>query len=145
LMPATINGIGTTYYGKKNLKRYLAVCEHCRREVEMQDYETVYWFVVVYIPVIPLGRKQILNYCTRCRRHHAASLAKWEELKEQSIAAHTAALAQNQDDPKASLELLGALTAFNRLDEADRLATGIQSGFDDRPEVQLALGQWYDS
>ena len=70
-MPTTINGIGTTYYGKKNLKTYEGQCEFCHRVVDVQEYETRHWFVVLLIPVIPLGRKQILDFCTACQRHRA--------------------------------------------------------------------------
>jgi tetratricopeptide (TPR) repeat protein len=143
-MPTTVNGIGATYYGKKNLKTSRGHCSLCNHDVELQEYETMYWVVVLYIPVIPLGRKQILNYCMRCRRHRVLPLAKWEEVKEQTIAEHTAALAENHDDPETSLKLLHALSAFNRLVEAEKLAAGIQTRFDDRADVQLQMGQWHD-
>ena len=61
IMPYTVNGIGTTYYGKKNLKSYQGRCEFCKRDGATQEYETIHWFVVVYVPIIPLGRKQILK------------------------------------------------------------------------------------
>ncbi len=143
-MPTTVNGIGTKYYGKKNLKAFRGRCEFCNHDGELQEYETMYWFVVFFVPLIPLGRKQVLDYCTRCRRHRVLPLAQWEELKEKTIAEHTAALSENRDDPEASLKLLHALSAFKRFDEAERLATGIQARFDDRADVQLQIGKWHD-
>ena len=143
-MPTTVNGIGTTYYGKKNFKTSRGQCEFCKREAELQEYETKLWFVVVFVPLIPLGRKQVLDYCTRCQKHRVLPLHKWEELKEQTIAEHTAALAQNPDDPETSLKLLHALAAFHRTDEAEKLAAGIEARFDDRADVQFQMGQWHD-
>ena len=76
-MPTTINGIGTSYYGKKNLEADLGTCEWCGHQGELLNYETGYYFVVLFIPLIPLGRKQILNYCPSCSRHRVMAVAEW--------------------------------------------------------------------
>ena len=125
-MPTMVEGIGTTYYGKKNLKTAWGHCDFCNRDAELQEYETRLWFVVMLVPLVPLGRKQILDYCTRCRHHRVLPLAKWEELKEKTIAEHTMALASDPDDPETSLKLLQALAAFNRIEEAEKLAPGFR-------------------
>ena len=44
-MPTTINGVGTHYYGKRNLEKEQARCEYCRAQVELQSYETGLYFV----------------------------------------------------------------------------------------------------
>ncbi len=143
-MPATINGIGTTYYGKRNLRTYQGECEHCHRTVELKDYETTHWFVIVYVPLLPLGKKQVLADCPVCRRHRVTSLAEWNRIREQTIAERTKELRDHPDDPAASLKLLETLSLFNHLDQADQLAAGIQQRFDDNAEVQLAMGQWHE-
>ncbi|REK09484.1 MAG: hypothetical protein DWQ37_18815 [Planctomycetota bacterium] len=143
-MPATINGIGTTYYGKKNLRVYEGECEFCQRTAQLSEYETIYWFVVLFIPVLPLGRKQILSDCSICRRHRSVALAKWQQLREQSIAEGTEELSASPDDPQASLKLLQTLSAFSRFDEAEQLAAGIEQRFDDDADVQFSIGQWHD-
>jgi len=56
-MPVTYNGIGTHYYGKKNLEKRPGPCPHCNRAVELTSYDTRLWFVIFFIPVFPLGRK----------------------------------------------------------------------------------------
>ena len=143
-MPTTVNGIGTTYYGKKNLRVHHAQCEFCHRAVELKEYETIHWIVVFYIPVIPLGRKQILDQCPACRQHRVLPLAKWDELREKTIEEKTEAFAKNQDDPQAALELVEALATFSRFDEAEKLAEGIQHRFDDDAQVQFHMGQWHE-
>ena len=52
-MPGTVNGIGTTYYGKKGLKRQAGVCDHCRREVVLESYEAGLYFTILFVPVLP--------------------------------------------------------------------------------------------
>lgn len=143
-MPMTVNGIGTTYYGKKNFKAYEGQCSNCRRVVQLQEYETRLWFVVVFVPVIPLGRKQILDYCPVCQRHRVIPVAEWERIKEQAIDEATKSFSQHADDPQAAIELLQTLSSFSRFDEAERLAQGIEQRFDDDADVQQQMGLWHD-
>ena len=81
-MPSTYNGIGTHYYGKTNIQKRPGPCPHCHRAVELTSYDTRLWFVVVFIPIIPIRRKRIIDYCPACTRHFAADLEKWETAKQ---------------------------------------------------------------
>ncbi|MFN6206677.1 MAG: hypothetical protein ACK49R_09565, partial [Planctomycetota bacterium] len=96
-MPLTINGIGTMYYGKRNLRTHPGKCDSCHKAVQLADYETTLFFVVLYIPLIPLGRKQLLNACPACQRHAMIPARKWQELKRSSIELSTEALATRMD------------------------------------------------
>ena len=84
-MPTTYNGIGTHYYGRKNRNVRHGVCRSCGAEGPLESYDTRLWFVVVFIPVIPLGRKRIIDQCSRCSRHWAASQDQWERSEERRV------------------------------------------------------------
>jgi hypothetical protein len=62
-MPTTYNGIGTQYYGRRNEEKRPGVCPHCGASVELSSYDTRLWFVIVFIPFIPLGRKRVIDQC----------------------------------------------------------------------------------
>lgn len=143
-MPTTINGVGTKYYGRRKVRSYTAECESCHRVQELSDYETTYFFVVLYIPIIPLGKKQIFADCPRCRRHRVMPLAEWQKVEEQSLAQGAKSLGENPDDPHTALELLRSFSAFQRFDEAEKLAQGIETQYDDNAEVQTAIGHWHE-
>ncbi len=83
-MPYTFNGIGTMYYGKKNLEKYESVCENCGRAGWLKAYETRLWFTLFFIPLVPMERKQVIDYCPSCSSHRAVSLEEWGLLKEQT-------------------------------------------------------------
>ena len=85
-MPSTINGIGTWYWGKDRIHTRGGQCEACGAFGPLRSYDTTLYFVVVYIPIIPLGRRRIINECPRCTRHRALSLRKWRQLQEKEIA-----------------------------------------------------------
>jgi tetratricopeptide (TPR) repeat protein len=87
-MPTTVNGIGTHYYGKHNRASRMAACKSCGKTGVLESYDTRLWFVIVFIPIIPLGRKRIIDECPRCRRHFVADLEKFEQARQlQSSAA----------------------------------------------------------
>ena len=57
-MPTVINGIGTWYYGKRRSHTYKGICEFCKREVDLVSYDTTLFFVVIFVPVIPIQQKR---------------------------------------------------------------------------------------
>lgn len=143
-MPQTVNGIGTTYFGRKNVHSYRGVCESCGQETILEDYETGYFICLFFIPIIPLGRKQIIGYCSSCTRHRAMPLDEYKRLKENAINEGMADLAANKEDPQAAMALIGTLTGFNERSQADELAEATQKSFHDNIDVQLFLGAWYE-
>ncbi|MEM6366589.1 MAG: hypothetical protein AAF745_19340 [Planctomycetota bacterium] len=143
-MPTTINGIGTSYYFKKNKRSYEGTCDSCQRHTTLSDYETGYFFVVLYIPIIPLGKKQILRDCPVCRRHQVMPLKQWEKLREESLDSGMNDLAENMNDPSKAIELLGRMTLFNQMEEAFELASATAKQHDQDFQTQIDVGAWYE-
>ena len=143
-MPLTINGIGTMYYGKRKPRSHEGVCESCKKRVQLVDYETTLFFVVIYIPLIPLGRKQLLNVCPACQVHRAVSAKKWGKIKQATLEESTAQLAQQMDNPEVGLKHLYALSGFGELDEAKDLAEAMENQHAKDPEILFALGAWHE-
>src|SRR5215211_384795 len=84
-MPHTINGIGTWYWGKSNLLVQDSTCKLCGSFARLTSYDTTLYFVVFFLPVIPLGRKRIIQKCPLCQRHRVVPLHKWEANKTEAI------------------------------------------------------------
>ncbi len=139
-MPSTVNGIGTRYVGRRDLETYQAVCEFCKQPGTLSNYSTGLWICFAYLPVIPLGRKQIFCDCSRCRRHRVIPLARWEQIKSETIAADEAARAAAPGDPAPAIKLLGDLLAFRRHDEVSALAEQLSHEFAGTAAVHLAVG-----
>ena len=143
-MPTTVNGIGTTYFGKKNVEQYQGVCESCNNPTTLKDYETGYYFCIIFIPIIPLGRKMILGECPICTRHRSISISEWERIKEESISESVESLSENAEDPDKAVELLGTYTAFKQYDQAKQLAQAIKANHFENYDVMLSLGGWFE-
>jgi len=143
-MPFTINGIGTQYYFKKNEFIRQDVCEHCQRQATLSDYDVGWFFVVFYIPILPLGRQMILGQCNACSGHRAMPLSQWLQWRESSIERGLEKLSRNPRDPDAALELLGIYSAFHQMEDAWNLAEAMCRTHSDDYRVQLAVGGWYE-
>ena len=144
-MPARVNGIGTTYLGKTNVERFPGVCNSCRRQVNLENYETRLWFTVLFVPLIPLQKKQVLNYCPACTKHYAPSATEWTRVQDQAIGEATAKLAAAPHSAEASLNLFGTLIGFRRNDQAAALAKAMLTEFPTDPDVHLCVADWHDT
>ncbi len=142
-MPGTINGIGTWYYGKRNHRSEGGVCEFCGQSAQLQSYETRHWVVIFFVPIIPLGWKQIIGECPLCQRHRVISLKEWREIEQKTTREAIGQVDEAPDDPKSAVNFLDTLTGFGRLDEAADYAKVMGQQFGEDAEVQLYLGGWY--
>lgn len=137
-MPFTFNGFGTRYSGRSNLIQETATCEFCGREARISSYDTRLFLCALYIPVIPLGRKRVLDECSRCRKHRVMELEQWHRLEQEVLERGNEVRRGAPDDPGPALEHLAALGVFHRDEEALALAEDLARRFPDDPRVLLA-------
>jgi hypothetical protein len=143
-MPSTVNGIGTTYFLKRNRHFQEGECPHCHNHVKLESYETWYCICVLFIPVLPLGKKQILNLCPACSRHQVIKFHEWEKIRNEAISETSEELADAKDDPDAAIKMHGTLLAFQKGAEANRLADIMLNRFATVPQVQFYLGSCFE-
>ncbi len=66
-----------------------------------------------------------------------------DDIAKRAIADCLAKASQHPDDPQAQIELFGALRAFNRNEEAKKLAAILEQKFAQNADVQIQLGAYY--
>ncbi|HEX8521631.1 MAG TPA: hypothetical protein VF669_05185 [Tepidisphaeraceae bacterium] len=141
-MPQTINGIGTWYYGKKNLERHAGTCRWCNRGVTLESYDTRLFFVVLFIPVIPLTKKRIIESCPSCRRHIALPFAEWERVQSRSNEAIDAFRAAPTDPQKAE-DALRAAVSYRNLPALNTVAPLIEQNLrEDAKSLCMLAGSY---
>ena len=136
-MPHTINGIGTTYYGKKNPHEVKGTCEFCKASATLKSYDTILWFVVVFVPLIPLGRKRIIDMCSACSKHRALPLRDWNELQAK---AREVTDAYNRDprNPQLAREAVQTVMGIRDLPAFIKLSEQIEANLlDDSETISL--------
>ena len=102
-MPTTVNGIGTHYYGKRNHTKRQGTCRACGRTAELESYDTRLYFVVIFIPIIPLGRKRIIDQCPACQRHFVADQDQYMMGRQLAM---SGALDQFHSEPSSEAAIL---------------------------------------
>lgn len=139
-MPSTVNGIGTHYYGRSNVSVRTAVCKSCNRVGSLQSYDTRLWFVVVFIPIIPLGRKRILDQCPACTRHYAVKADVYEQSKQLQT---SASLERFRREPTiaTAIEAHGQLLAFHERDQAAEFRETALARFPDHAELRAMMAR----
>lgn len=138
-MPTVYNGIGTWYYGKRRIHRYKSTCSFCNRTGELESFDTTLYFVVLMVPLIPIGHKRIFEQCPACKKHRVMSLKKWQAQKDKALAA----VLEKPDDWDMNLSALGLAIAYQDEVLFDRLAPMVA---DDRAKdaaVQAQIGAGY--
>jgi len=135
----TINGIGTTYYGKKNPTQRRAICTSCGREATLLSYDTRHWFVIIYIPIIPLGKKHIIDECSLCNRHQVIALDQWKAVSKEAV---TDAIRTYQSSPsvQSAIQSHGALATFGEMAAADLVREEASEAFPEIADMRFAFG-----
>ncbi len=139
-MPHTINGIGTHYWGKRNRLERPGVCPHCGKSVQLTSYDTRLWFVVLFLPLVPLGRKRVVDYCPRCTLHGVVKLGDWEQRKGEAVERGMAAMRERPGESEPALELFGSLLAFGEIQPALELSQAMSERFAADAGVLARLG-----
>ena len=138
-MPSTYNGIGTHYYGKRNVQTRLGQCRSCGRNVQLKSYDTRLWFVVFFVPIIPLGRKRIVDYCPACTRHYAVEQQKWETARQLEISGSMEKFRANPT-ADAAIEVHRQLLEYHQVAEAGEFQKLMLTQFPDNAKIYGYLG-----
>jgi tetratricopeptide (TPR) repeat protein len=138
-MPTTVNGIGTHYVGRRNVSKRTGPCPHCGRTVELTSYDTGLWFVIVFIPIFPLGRKRIIDQCPACRLHYAVDKQKWETARQLEISGAQEEFRKNPT-PEAAIAVHQQLLKFHQRVEAQQFRQEMLQRFPHNAHIEAHLG-----
>ncbi len=139
-MPSTVNGIGTRYWGKGDAVVRRGTCEFCGRRAQIKSYDTTTYFTFFYLPLIPLGKKRVLDECGVCTKHRAVPLAKWEQAKRADLdAAADAATADRGNDEKAAKAVATAM-GYQAREDFNLFAEEFGAALPNGPKTQATIG-----
>ena len=141
-MPQTYNGIGTWYHGKTDIHRLKGSCEFCHNVGDLSSYDTTLYFVVFFVPVIPLSHYRVLQECPYCQKHRVIKAGKWHEMKAKNTQEVLEPLEKNPKDREALLQGLGSVISFQDPVLFEKLIP-LANDLPDDADVQFQLGATY--
>jgi tetratricopeptide (TPR) repeat protein len=142
-MPHTINGIGTWYYGKRRIHTVKDACEFCGKLTSLESYDTTLYFVVVMVPIIPLGQKRILQQCASCQRHRVVNLAQWEAGKALRCEQVLEKLKNDPEDREAITEAINVAVGYQDEPLFDSIVERLAGDRATDAQIQMTLGNGY--
>lgn len=142
-MPHVINGIGTWYWGKHRIHALHAACQYCGHVGELLSYDTRTYFVVLFVPIIPLGRKRVIEECQSCKRHAVVGYRDWQQKRERDLPEAVEAFRVAPRERERAIRALDLVIACQDDTALDDMATIIDSSLSRDAEVRAAIGDAY--
>ncbi len=142
-MPHTVNGIGTWYHGKANVETYTAECDSCHKVGVQSAYDTRLFFVIVFLPIIPLKRLHVFDECPYCQRHRAVPKQEWDAMRAR-LGEMRAAYQADAGNAEAAREAMGMCVGLRRREEFIALAQEVEQQFAGDVEMLRFLSHGYD-
>jgi|GEM_PF-6064597 len=127
---------------KKNLIISKAKCDFCGTITNLKTFKGLKWATLNFIPIIPLGTKQVFNFCPHCEHYREISYYKWKKealhkLKENED------IFKKSNDIDAGFILLELYAVLNKRKEGFNLAIKMENLFSNDFNVFLFLADWY--
>ena len=142
-MPRVINGIGTWYWGKTNIRSRRGVCPFCQRSTQLRSYNTTRFFVVFWVPLISLGERRIIEECQLCKRHRVISLKQFEKLKAEAVSGALDAFRAAPNDVAKCADVIGKAVGFEAEEQFVEAAQLAERSLANNGEIQGRLGAAY--
>jgi tetratricopeptide (TPR) repeat protein len=140
-MPFTFNGIGTRYCGTSNRSARVGQCDSCKRTTTLASYDTREFFCFVYIPLIPMTKYRILDYCSSCRRHRRLPAKEFQAQLDEKVAPLREAARRSPQDPEPRLTLVRTLIAWDMRPLAERELEDATRQFPQNGQFLVLLAQ----
>ena len=99
-------------YGKNRVHRIPMTCPNCGAYSDLESYDTTKYFVLFFVPLVPLSRWRVIEKCPICTQHRAIKLKDWEEAKQKDSAAVTEELRRDPQNPETVQKVIGVATSL---------------------------------
>ncbi|MCG8571688.1 MAG: zinc ribbon domain-containing protein [Spirochaetes bacterium] len=113
---------GVNHYGKENYHIEYGECQQCGQTGQLSSYDTAQFFTLFFIPLIPLGKKRIIDQCPNCKKHYEIRLSKYYKQKEEDLHDINNKIQQGEEIEKNTINLIHILFQYAQFDEYLRLS-----------------------
>ena len=137
-MPTTVNGVGTHYYGHGNAIARQGHCSSCKRYATLTSYDTRLFVVVLFIPIIPLGKKRIVDSCSSCRRHFAVPLQTYIDGRNRDYAEADRLMSAARSDVEA-IAAIRLVLQYREPATINRLIAAAEAKFPESPDLHAFI------
>jgi len=76
---------GSGSFNRHNVETRRATCEHCGFTGPLKSYDATSFFSLYFIPLLPTGRRHVIDECPKCKRGRQTSAGKWSKLRRDEL------------------------------------------------------------
>lgn len=134
---------GTMFLTEKRLRQRTDKCQFCGQVRTISSFEGFKVFHIYGVPLIPLGKKKVLNKCKGCKRYLQLSISKWNELRTKELARAQETYAADRNDPQKALFLFDSFETFGTDQESADFLKEMTSKFPSDADVLARAAGWY--
>ncbi len=135
---------GVRLYGKDNVRVRFDPCPSCGALGKLSSFDAAKFFHIYWIPLIPLGRKRVMDSCPSCKMHRELGLREYRKVKRETLDGTVQAMKDNPRDPDAAAEAINAYVHFGELDNFEAMAPALANRHQQNAKVQSVVGGAYE-
>ncbi|MBN1411783.1 MAG: zinc-ribbon domain-containing protein [Spirochaetales bacterium] len=140
-----IKFIGTGFLHRENPAGRHGECQFCGRHEMISEFNANKWFFLFFIPVFPLGKRHVINYCPACRKYMEIKIKHNPARQSENSDQVFSALKQNNDKPQQFIYLHNSLMLSGNTGKAGEVADEMYNRFPESLHANEYLAEWYVS
>lgn len=104
---------GLDYYGKTNIASRYGICDSCRKLTALNSFTTELFLHMRQFPLIPLGKKHIVDECPLCGHRGITSNRTYQKQRANDLAEMMEGFTSDSENPDTALNGLQTLMVYN--------------------------------
>ncbi|MCF7818461.1 MAG: hypothetical protein K9M54_11330 [Kiritimatiellales bacterium] len=132
---------GLDYYGKNSIASRYGICDSCRKLTALNSYTTGQFFHFRQFPLIPLGKKHIVDECPHCGHRVITSNRSYQKHRTNDLAAMMEGFTSESDNPDTALNGLHTLMVYNEESWFMDVMNSYGRRFYSHMQLQLVIAQ----
>ena len=108
----SLKAFGISHCGRRNVLRRRAVCPHCHSVATLTSCDARAYLSLLFLPLIPLGRKRVVDECETCGDKFTVPAEQWQLSKRERFEEARRQYEDKPRDPAAIEEIVATYEAF---------------------------------
>lgn len=130
---------GAGNYNKRDSVYRFDICESCGALHQMHSYTSTRAGHLYWIPVIPFGKKRIIDQCPSCNAGREMSYSQWKNIRNEEVIPLISELEANPLNREAAQKAIGLVGSLGNEQEYYRVFEQVAPNYQNDPEVLRQL------
>jgi len=135
---------GVKTFGKDHAQSRYGNCGQCGAFGKLQSYDTSKYFHVYWVPLVPLGRKRVIDSCPSCKMHRETGVRQYRKIRRESLANALEEMKNDPDNAEKAISGIQTFVSFGELQNFEAIAPALAQRHQASGSVMRELAGAYD-